>query len=68
MNEIDCPKYCPTCEELHKTRTCSIRMKEWLKGINTILSKPRAKGEGTRMAGELINQMKHNFMREELPF
>jgi len=58
-------KDCPSCN--HRPN-CKIRATEWLKGINTILSKPRAKGEGTKMAGELINHMKHNFMREKLPF
>ncbi len=68
MKEIDCPKYCHTCEELNKQRICSIRMQEWIKGINTILSKRRPKGEGTKIAGELIEHMNHNFLREELPF
>jgi hypothetical protein len=64
MKEIDCPKNCHTCEELNKQRTCSIRMQEWLKGINTIISKKRPKGEGTRMANELIHFMKHEFMNQ----
>ena len=36
------------------------RSKEWLKSINTLLSKKRSKGEGERMAEEIINFMQKN--------
>jgi hypothetical protein len=38
------------------------RSKEWLKNINTLLSKKRDKGEGGRMAEEIINYMNRDFM------
>ncbi len=54
-------KHCPGCQ--HRPN-CSVRAHEWLKGINTILSQSRAPGEGQRMAEELIQYMKNEFIQQ----
>jgi hypothetical protein len=42
---------------------CEIRTREWMKGINNILSvSKRAPGEGVKMSFELIDYMQNDFM------
>ncbi len=42
---------------------CEVRTLEWMKGISNVLSVPhRPKGEGQKMAQDLIDYMTHDFM------
>jgi hypothetical protein len=45
-----------------KYDSCIIRVHEWVKGIETIMSKKRDKGAGEEMAEEFINYMQREFM------
>ena len=42
--------------------SCFIRVQEWVKCIETIMSKTRDKGEGQAMAEEVIRYMKDDFL------
>ncbi len=61
---MECPQKCKQCPRMSnpKNHSCQIRVKEWVKGIETILSKRRERGEGERMAEEVINYMTKEFM------
>jgi len=41
-----------------------VRGREWMKCIETIMSKKRAKGDGLRMAEQAINHMNKDFYKE----
>lgn len=66
LNNTDC-KYgqCKTCHVMiypEKTN-CEIRTREWITGINNILSVThRPIGEGKKLAEEFIDCMQHDFM------
>ena len=47
------------CKNCQHFKSCKVRGKEWIKGINTILS---SKHGGKKQAQELINYMKYQFM------
>lgn len=51
------------CDGCDYVLACKTRGKEWIKGINIILeNRSRPKGEGKKMAQELINYMTNEFM------
>ncbi len=60
LYEGDCTRQkCNGCEHI---KNCKVRGREWIKGINTILSKKRALGEGKQMAEDIIKFMTKDFM------
>ena len=63
----ECTRHkCRGCEHF---QNCQTRGYEWLKGINTILSRKREPGEGKKMAEDFIKYMDDEFMkRDDLPF
>ena len=62
---MNCLKKCQGC---YKIEVCRIRGAEWMKNITLIMSKKRKKGEGVRMAEEIIDYMENKFMPGEIPF
>ena len=60
---MQCPGQCKTCPRTRNREWyCNIRAKEWLKSIDTIMSKTRSQGEGQAMAEEIIKYMENEFM------
>ena len=61
---MDCPQKCRTCPRManQNNHSCFIRVQEWVKCIETIMSKTRLPGEGQAMAEEVISYMKNDFM------
>lgn len=60
---MQCPEKCAICPKTkNRDFYCDTRAKEWLKNIETIISKKREKGEGEAMAEEVIEYMQHSFM------
>ncbi len=45
-----------------RTHSCLIRVQEWVKSIETMMSKNRSPGEGQEMAEEVIRYMTTEFM------
>ncbi len=56
---MECPKKCKGCRYLNY---CKIRMHEWLKNIEVILSKRRTPDGGQLMADQAISYMRKDFM------
>lgn len=56
---MQCPEKCRNCQRLHH---CAIRVREWVKNIEILMSKKHEKGDGERMAEEIINYMNNDFM------
>ena len=56
---MPCPEKCTNCQKINH---CPIRVREWVKNIEILMSKRHEKGEGERMAEEIINYMQRDFM------
>jgi hypothetical protein len=45
-----------------QNHSCFLRVQEWVKNIEVLMSKQRPKGEGQAMAEEVIEYMRKSFM------
>jgi hypothetical protein len=59
-----CPGKCRGCPKMSnpQNHSCFLRVQEWVKNIEVLMSKQRPKGEGQAMAEEVIEYMRKSFM------